>query len=143
MQARVRLPPHLMYSHMQASVCERDWVLLGDQRQKLTLFPPTTADAGGVAGVAGVDGAGGAGGRVGGRVAGVLRWRLLPLREGHVPLPLLAAWSTCDSSGSSKAWCVPPTSPRANGPSPVLGAPLPPPAFVGSVSVHVLPRWGV
>ena len=140
MQARVRLQPHLMYSHMQASVCERDWVLLGDQRQKLTLFPPTTADAGVVDSVDGVDGVDGAGASVGASVAGVLRLRLLPLREGHVPLPLLAAWSTYNSSGSSKAWCVPPTSPRADGPSPVLGAPLPPPAFVGSVSVHVLPR---
>ena len=94
---------------LQASVAGHDWVMLGARHQRLVLLPPPAADSGG--------GAGGA-------LEVVLRWRLLPLREGYLPLPLLAAWSVLGGVGGASA---------------VVGEPLPPPAVIGGVSVHVLP----
>jgi hypothetical protein len=105
---------------LQASVGQQDWVILGAQHQRLTLLPPPAADGG--------SGAGGAGG-AGGAVEVVLRWRLLPLRDGYLPLPLLAAWSILQG----------PRQGPVDGASAVLGESLPPPSVIGGVSVHVLP----
>ena len=93
------------------------------------------AGAAGAAGVGGIGGVGGAGGSSGGSAEAVLRWRLLPLREGYLPLPLFAAWSVLqgDTQGQMQQGGV-------DGASAVVGEPLPPPAVIGEVSVHVLPR---
>ena len=113
---------------LQASVGAHDWVMLGAQHQRLTLLPPPAADGGGGIGEGGIGGVGGEGGEVGaggGAEEVVLRWRLLPLREGYLPLPLLAAWSVLQGG--------------VDGASAVVGEPLPPPAVIGGVSVLVLP----
>jgi len=93
------------------------------------------AGADGVDGAAGIGGVGGAGGSTGGSAEAVLRWRLLPVREGYLPLPLFAAWSVLqggDTQGQMQG--------GVHGASAVVGEPLPPPAVIGEVSVHVLPR---
>ena len=106
---------------LQASAGVHDWVMLGAQHQRLTLLPPPAADGGSGCGI----GEGGAEGAGGGAEELVLRWRLLPLREGYLPLPILAAWSVLQAP--------------LDGASAAVGEPLPPPAVIGGVSVLVLP----
>ena len=110
---------------LQASVGVHDWVMLGAQHQRLTLLHPPTGGGIGEGGIGGVGGEGGEVGAGGSAEEVVLRWRLLPLREGYLPLPLLAAWSVLQGG--------------VDGASAVVGEPLPPPAVIGGVSVHVLP----
>ena len=110
---------------LQASVGVHDWVMLGAQHQRLTLLPRPAADGGGGIDEGDEGGVGGGVGTGGGAEEVVLRWRLLPLREGYLPLPILAAWSVLQAP--------------LDGASAAVGEPLPPPAVIGGVSVLVLP----
>ena len=91
---------------LQARAAEEDWVMLGAHHQQRLSIP-----------VDGTEGAEGGG-------AAVVRWQLLPLRDGHVPLPQLAVWTIL---GGGQGGLV------------MVGEPLPPPAIIGGTTVKVLP----
>ena len=55
--------------------------------------------------------------------AAVLRWQLLPIRDGHVPLPQLEVWTVLSNAGGLV----------------MVGEPLPPPAIIGGTTVKVMP----
>ena len=94
---------------LQASVSAHDWALIGassitSSTQRLSLRLPAAGDDGGGAPT-------------------VLRWRLLPLQNGYLPLPLLAAWSVRSPDGAPL----------------VVGKPLPPPVMASGTRVDVEP----